>query len=107
MTDTPSPPPFRVGQSFDIHAHTDDPDRVLVLGGVAFDGATGLAGHSDADVVAHVCADALLGVAPTAPLTLSLPALPGLPLSIYAQAIAFQPGTLTFGAPELLLLRPN
>ena len=55
--------PFRVGQAFDIHAHTDDPDRVLVLGGVAFDGARGLAGHSDADVVAHVCADALLGAA--------------------------------------------
>ena len=63
MTDTPTPPPFRVGQAFDVHAHTDDPDRVLVLGGVAFDGARGLAGHSDADVVAHVCADALLGAA--------------------------------------------
>ena len=55
--------PFRVGQAFDIHAHSDEPDRVLVLGGVAFDGARGLAGHSDADVVAHVCADALLGAA--------------------------------------------
>ena len=62
MTD-PTAPPFRVGQAFDIHAHTDDPDRVLVLGGVSFEGATGLAGHSDADVVAHVCADALLGAA--------------------------------------------
>ena len=59
----PAPPPFRVGQAFDVHAHTDDADRVLVLGGVAFDGAVGLAGHSDADVVAHVCADALLGAA--------------------------------------------
>ena len=39
----------------------DDPDRVLVLGGVAFEGERGLAGHSDADVLAHVCADALLG----------------------------------------------
>ena len=55
--------PFRVGQAFDIHAHSGEPDRVLVLGGVAFDGARGLAGHSDADVVAHVCADALLGAA--------------------------------------------
>lgn len=62
MTD-PAPPPFRVGQAFDIHAHSDDPARVLVLGGVAFEGARGLAGHSDADVVAHVCADALLGAA--------------------------------------------
>jgi 2-C-methyl-D-erythritol 2,4-cyclodiphosphate synthase len=59
----PTPPPFRVGQAFDIHAHSDDPNRVLTLGGVVFDGAAGLAGHSDADVVAHVCADALLGAA--------------------------------------------
>ncbi len=55
--------PFRVGQAFDIHARSDDPARVLVLGGVRFDGTPGLAGHSDADVIAHVCADALLGAA--------------------------------------------
>lgn len=55
--------PFRVGQAFDVHATSDDPERVLVLGGVRFDGEPGLAGHSDADVVAHVCADALLGAA--------------------------------------------
>ncbi len=53
----------RVGQGFDIHAFTDDPTRVLVLGGVTFDGARGLVGHSDADVIAHACADALLGAA--------------------------------------------
>ena len=55
--------PFRVGQSFDIHARSDDPDRTLVLGGVRFPDESGLAGHSDADVVAHVCIDALLGAA--------------------------------------------
>ena len=49
--------PFRVGQAFDVHAFSDDPDRVLVLGGVRFDDAPGLAGHSDADVVAHACTD--------------------------------------------------
>ncbi len=53
----------RVGQGFDVHAFVDDPTRVLVLGGVVFDGEKGLAGHSDADVVAHACADALLGAA--------------------------------------------
>ncbi len=53
--------PFRVGQAFDIHARSDDPDRRLVLGGVTFPDVAGLAGHSDADVVAHVCADAILG----------------------------------------------
>ncbi len=55
--------PFRVGQAFDIHARCDDPTRPLVLGGVTFCDASGLHGHSDADVVAHVCADALLGAA--------------------------------------------
>jgi 2-C-methyl-D-erythritol 2,4-cyclodiphosphate synthase len=53
----------RVGQGFDIHAFSDDPSRPLVLGGVVFDGEPGLAGHSDADVIAHACADALLGAA--------------------------------------------
>jgi 2-C-methyl-D-erythritol 2,4-cyclodiphosphate synthase len=53
----------RVGQGFDVHAFTDDPARRLVLGGVVFEGERGLAGHSDADVVAHACADALLGAA--------------------------------------------
>src|SRR4051794_9511560 len=53
----------RVGMGFDVHAVSDDPDRRLVLGGVEFEGAPGLAGHSDADVVAHAIADALLGAA--------------------------------------------
>lgn len=53
----------RVGQGFDVHAFSSDPERRLVLGGVTFDGEPGLAGHSDADVVAHACADALLGAA--------------------------------------------
>ena len=53
----------RVGQGFDIHAFSDDPARVLVLGGVVFEGERGLVGHSDADVLAHAAADALLGAA--------------------------------------------
>jgi 2-C-methyl-D-erythritol 2,4-cyclodiphosphate synthase len=52
---------LRVGQGFDVHRFTDDPDRVLVLAGCRFDGERGLEGHSDADVVAHACSDALLG----------------------------------------------
>lgn len=52
----------RVGQGFDVHRMSDDPARRLVLGGVVFDGP-GLAGHSDADVVAHAAAEALLGAA--------------------------------------------
>jgi 2-C-methyl-D-erythritol 2,4-cyclodiphosphate synthase len=53
----------RVGLGIDVHPVADDPARVLVLGGVRFDGAPGLGGHSDADVVAHAAADALLGAA--------------------------------------------
>jgi 2-C-methyl-D-erythritol 2,4-cyclodiphosphate synthase len=53
----------RVGQGFDVHAFSDDPARVLVLGGVTFPGERGLVGHSDADAIAHACADALLGAA--------------------------------------------
>lgn len=55
-------PTVRVGQGFDIHPFSPDPDRVMILGGVEFDGP-GLAGHSDADVVAHAVIDALLGAA--------------------------------------------
>ena len=52
----------RVGLGFDVHPFSDDPERRLVLGGVAVDGP-GLSGHSDADVIAHAVADALLGAA--------------------------------------------
>jgi|SRR5438067_9906238 len=53
----------RVGMGFDVHAFSDDAGRRLVLGGVELAGGRGLAGHSDADVVAHAVADALLGAA--------------------------------------------
>ena len=55
---------IRVGQGFDIHRFEDTPSgRVLVLGGVQFVGERALVGHSDADVIAHAIADALLGAA--------------------------------------------
>ena len=56
---------IRVGQGFDIHRFSDSPidGRVLVLGGVSFPGERVLVGHSDADVIAHAAADALLGAA--------------------------------------------
>ena len=53
----------RVGHGFDVHPFSLDPTRVLVLAGVVFDGERALAGHSDADVVAHAVIDALLGAA--------------------------------------------
>ena len=52
----------RIGQGFDIHPFTPDPARRLILAGVELPGP-GLAGHSDADVIAHAAADALLGAA--------------------------------------------
>ena len=48
---------------YDVHAFDAGEGRTLVLGGVTFDGERGLAGHSDADVVAHAVIDALLGAA--------------------------------------------
>lgn len=59
MTATPS---IRVGQGFDIHPFSDDPNRPMMLGGISFPGP-GLAGHSDADVIAHAVTDAFLGAA--------------------------------------------
>ena len=53
----------RVGMGFDVHPYSPDPTRPLVLAGAVFTGERGLAGHSDADVVAHAVADALLGAA--------------------------------------------
>ena len=51
----------RVGLGFDVHPFSDDLADRLVLGGVELTGERGLAGHSDADVVAHAIADAVLG----------------------------------------------
>lgn len=49
----------RVGIGYDVHQLVEG--RPLVLGGVRFDHDRGLQGHSDADVLAHAIADALLG----------------------------------------------
>lgn len=54
---------IRVGQGFDVHPFVSEPERPLVLGGVTFESDRALRGHSDADVIAHACADALLGAA--------------------------------------------
>lgn len=49
----------RIGQGLDVHPFAEE--RPLVLAGVEIPSPRGLAGHSDADVVAHAVADALLG----------------------------------------------
>jgi 2-C-methyl-D-erythritol 2,4-cyclodiphosphate synthase len=63
MTDAAVPGSLRIGHGFDVHRFSGDPGRPLILGGVTVPGAAGLAGHSDADVVAHAVAEALLGAA--------------------------------------------
>jgi 2-C-methyl-D-erythritol 2,4-cyclodiphosphate synthase len=52
---------MRIGIGVDAHAFADG--RRLVLGGVEIPHERGLAGHSDADVLAHAVIDALLGAA--------------------------------------------
>ena len=53
---------LRVGSGLDVHPFAPaDAGRPLVLAGVVVPDAGGLAGHSDADVIAHAVADALLG----------------------------------------------
>jgi 2-C-methyl-D-erythritol 2,4-cyclodiphosphate synthase len=54
-------PAFRVGLGYDVHPFAEG--RRLVLGGVEFAHQRGLLGHSDADVLLHAIADALLGAA--------------------------------------------
>ena len=50
---------IRVGLGFDIHPWA--PGRPLILGGVEIPSERGLLGHSDADVLTHAVAEALLG----------------------------------------------
>ncbi|AKX95347.1 2-C-methyl-D-erythritol 2,4-cyclodiphosphate synthase [Neomoorella thermoacetica] len=52
---------MRIGYGYDVHGLV--PGRKLVLGGVTIPYDRGLAGHSDADVLLHALADALLGAA--------------------------------------------
>jgi 2-C-methyl-D-erythritol 2,4-cyclodiphosphate synthase len=52
---------FRVGIGVDAHAL--EPGVPLVLGGVRIEHPSGLAGHSDGDVLAHALVDAVLGAA--------------------------------------------
>jgi 2-C-methyl-D-erythritol 2,4-cyclodiphosphate synthase len=52
---------YRVGTAFDAHAL--EPGVPLVLGGVRIEHPSGLAGHSDGDVLAHALTDAVLGAA--------------------------------------------
>lgn len=50
---------IRIGHGYDVHRLV--PGRSLILGGMQIPYEKGLLGHSDADVLAHAVADALLG----------------------------------------------
>jgi 2-C-methyl-D-erythritol 2,4-cyclodiphosphate synthase len=50
---------YRIGQSTDIHQLVKD--RKLIIGGVEIPYHLGLKGHSDADVLLHAIAEAILG----------------------------------------------
>ncbi|MEX2578782.1 MAG: 2-C-methyl-D-erythritol 2,4-cyclodiphosphate synthase [Verrucomicrobiales bacterium] len=50
---------YRSGIGYDVHSFAEG--RPLVLGGVTIPHDRGLAGHSDADVLSHAVADAVLG----------------------------------------------
>lgn len=52
---------MRVGFGYDVHKFAEG--RKLILGGVEIPHSLGLLGHSDADVLLHAIADALLGAA--------------------------------------------
>ena len=52
---------LRIGHGYDVHRFAEG--RRLILGGVDVPSERGLLGHSDADVLAHALADAILGAA--------------------------------------------
>jgi 2-C-methyl-D-erythritol 2,4-cyclodiphosphate synthase len=52
---------MRIGMGYDVHRLVEG--RPLILGGIPIPHETGLDGHSDADVLLHAIADALLGAA--------------------------------------------
>ncbi len=52
---------MRIGFGYDVHRLLEK--RKLILGGVEIPSPKGLDGHSDADVLLHAVADALLGAA--------------------------------------------
>ena len=52
---------YRIGQGLDFHRLETNDSRPLILGGAVIDSEYALIGHSDADIVIHALADAILG----------------------------------------------
>jgi 2-C-methyl-D-erythritol 2,4-cyclodiphosphate synthase len=74
----------RAGIGYDVHRL--EPGRRLVLGGVEIPHPLGLTGHSDADVLLHAIADALLGAAALGDIGQHFP--PGDPSYLDASSLA-------------------
>lgn len=53
----------RTGIGVDVHAFSADAERELWVAGLLWPGERGLEGHSDSDVAAHACCDALFSAA--------------------------------------------
>lgn len=62
---------MRIGSGYDVHRLVEG--RKLILGGVEIPFEKGLLGHSDADVLLHAVADALLGAAALGDIGLHFP----------------------------------
>ena len=62
---------MRIGQGYDVHRLVEG--RRLIIGGVEIPHSVGLLGHSDADVLLHAIADALLGAAALGDIGLHFP----------------------------------
>jgi 2-C-methyl-D-erythritol 4-phosphate cytidylyltransferase/2-C-methyl-D-erythritol 2,4-cyclodiphosphate synthase len=54
---------YRTGIGSDTHRFTDDPEKLLYLGTIVWEGERGLEGHSDGDALSHAIVDALLAAA--------------------------------------------
>jgi 2-C-methyl-D-erythritol 2,4-cyclodiphosphate synthase len=104
---------LRVGLGFDLHPWADG--RPLYLGGARFEGATGLGGHSDGDIVCHAVADALLGAAALGDLGQHFPdsdpayeGIPGLDLLGRVVALLAERGYVPLGCDLTLVAgRPH
>lgn len=55
----PPPLPYRIGHGWDLHRL--EPGYKLIIGGVELEHDRGCVAHSDGDVLAHTCTDAILG----------------------------------------------
>lgn len=64
-------PSVRVGFGYDVHRLAEG--RPLIIGGVTIEHTLGLEGHSDADVLLHAVADAMLGAAALGDIGLHFP----------------------------------